>query len=43
MRNSPKRLMPRLQQLLNRAQLSKEELHILRGIARSVLGRRGGG
>ena len=33
---APKRLMPRLQQLLNRAQLSKEELHILRGIARAV-------
>ena len=33
---APKRLMPRLQQLLNRARLSKEELHILRGIARAV-------
>nr|WP_284614631.1 RNA methyltransferase [Rubrivivax pictus] len=33
---APKRLMPRLQQLLNRAQLTREELHILRGIARSV-------
>ena len=33
---APKRLMPRLQQLLNRAQLSREELHILRGIARAV-------
>lgn len=36
----PKRLMPRLNQLLNRAQLRREELHILRGIARAV-GRRG--
>ncbi len=33
---APKRLMPRLQQLLNRAQLSKDELHILRGMARAV-------
>ena len=33
---APKRLMPRLQQVLNRAQLTKEELHILRGIARAV-------
>jgi tRNA/rRNA methyltransferase len=32
----PKKLMPRLQQLLNRAQPSDEELHILRGIARAV-------
>jgi tRNA/rRNA methyltransferase len=37
---APKRLMPRLQQLINRAQLTKEELHILRGIARAV-GKRG--
>ena len=33
---APKRLMPRLQQLLNRAQPSREEIHILRGIARAV-------
>jgi tRNA/rRNA methyltransferase len=33
---APKRLMPRLQQLLNRAQLTREEIHILRGIARAV-------
>ena len=33
---APKRLMPRLQQLLNRARLTKEDLHILRGIARAV-------
>ena len=32
----PRRLMPRLQQLINRAQLTREELHILRGIARAV-------
>ena len=31
-----KKLVPRLQQLLNRAQLSDEEVHILRGIARAV-------
>ncbi len=37
---APKRLMPRLQQLLNRAQLTREEVHILRGIARAV-GKRG--
>ena len=33
---APKRLMPRLQQLINRAQPTREELHILRGIARAV-------
>ena len=33
---APKKLMPRLQQLLNRAQLTQEEIHILRGIARAV-------
>ncbi len=33
---APKKLMPRLQQLLNRAQPSTDELHILRGIARAV-------
>ena len=33
--DSPKKLMPRLQQLFNRAQLSAEEVHILRGIARA--------
>ena len=31
---APKKLMPRLQQLLNRAALTREEVHILRGIAR---------
>lgn len=33
----PKKLMPRLQQLCNRAQLRQEEVHILRGIAKAVL------
>ena len=37
---APKKLMPRLNQLLNRARLSPEEVHILRGIARSVLSRK---
>jgi tRNA/rRNA methyltransferase len=32
----PRRLLPRLQQLLNRAQPTDEEIHILRGIARAV-------
>jgi tRNA/rRNA methyltransferase len=33
---APKKLMPRLQQLLNRAELAEEEIHILRGMARAV-------
>jgi len=33
---APKKLMPRLNQLLNRAQLAEEEVHILRGVARAV-------
>jgi tRNA/rRNA methyltransferase len=33
---APKKLMPRLNQLLNRAQLTPEEVHILRGIARAA-------
>ena len=33
---APKKLMPRLNQLLNRAQLNQEEVHILRGIARKM-------
>ena len=33
---APKKLMPRLQQLFNRAQLREEEIHILRGIARAM-------
>ena len=32
----PRKLMPRLQQLVNRAQLTGEEVHILRGVARAV-------
>ncbi|MDP3820271.1 MAG: RNA methyltransferase [Burkholderiales bacterium] len=32
----PRKLMPRLQQLLNRTQLTEEEVHILRGVARAV-------
>jgi tRNA/rRNA methyltransferase len=36
---APKKLMPRLNQLLNRAGLRDEEVHILRGIAKAVLGR----
>ena len=32
----PRKLMPRLQQLLNRAQLTIDEVHILRGVARAV-------
>jgi tRNA/rRNA methyltransferase len=37
---APKKLMPRLNQLLNRAQLGTEEVHILRGIARAMVDRR---
>jgi tRNA/rRNA methyltransferase len=37
---APKKLLPRLQQLLLRAQLTQEEVHILRGIARAVDTRR---
>ncbi len=33
---APKKLMPRLNQLLNRARLSREEVDILRGLARAV-------
>ncbi len=33
---APKKLMPRLNQLFNRAQLTAEEVHILRGIARAM-------
>ena len=33
---APRKLMPRLHQLLNRAQLTSEEVHILRGIARAA-------
>jgi len=34
---APKKLMPRLNQLLNRAQLGADEVHILRGIARAMV------
>jgi tRNA/rRNA methyltransferase len=34
---SPKKLMPRLTQLFNRSQLTQEEIHILRGIAKAML------
>jgi tRNA/rRNA methyltransferase len=33
---APKKLMPRLNQLFNRAQVTQEEIHILRGIARAM-------
>jgi tRNA/rRNA methyltransferase len=33
---APKKLLPRLQQLINRAQPTAEEVHILRGIARAM-------
>lgn len=33
---APKKLLPRLQQLLNRAQPTEQEVHILRGIARAA-------
>ena len=34
---APKKLMPRLQQLFNRAQPVPEEIHILRGVAKAML------
>jgi tRNA/rRNA methyltransferase len=34
---APKKLMPRLQQLFNRAALTPEEVHILRGVARQMV------
>ena len=33
---APKKLMPRLNQLFNRAQLTAEEIHILRGVAKAM-------
>jgi tRNA/rRNA methyltransferase len=33
---APKKLLPRLNQLANRLQLTREEVHILRGIARAM-------
>lgn len=37
---APKKLMPRLNQLFNRAQLRQEEIHILRGIAKAMADKR---
>lgn len=34
---APKKLMPRLNQLFNRAQLREEEIHLLRGIAKAMM------
>lgn len=34
---APKKLMPRLNQLFNRAQLRTEEIHLLRGIAKAMM------
>jgi tRNA/rRNA methyltransferase len=34
---APKKLMPRLNSLFNRAQVTQEEIHILRGIAKAIL------
>ena len=39
---APKKLMPRLNALFNRAELTQEEIHILRGIAKSILQLPGG-
>jgi tRNA/rRNA methyltransferase len=35
--DTPKKLMPRLNDLFNRAQLREEEIHILRGLAKTML------
>jgi tRNA/rRNA methyltransferase len=35
--SAPKKLMPRLNRLANRARLTEKEVHILRGIARAIL------
>lgn len=34
---APKKLMPRLNQLFNRAQMGAEEIHILRGVAKAMI------
>lgn len=34
--SAPKKLMPRLNQLFNRAQVTQEEVHILRGVAKAM-------
>ena len=39
---APKKLMPRLQQLFNRSQLTQEEIHILRGVAKAMVQAAGG-
>jgi tRNA/rRNA methyltransferase len=33
---APRKLMPRLQQLFNRARPTQEEIHILRGVAKAM-------
>jgi tRNA/rRNA methyltransferase len=38
---APRKLLPRLNQLLNRAQITQDEVHILRGIARAAAAPRG--
>ena len=38
---APKKLMPRLNQLFNRARLRQEEVHILRGVAKAMLEKAG--
>ncbi len=40
---APKKLMPRLNQMVNRAGLTQPDIHILRGIARAVLQQAGAG
>jgi tRNA/rRNA methyltransferase len=40
---NPRKLMPRLKRLFSRARLEKEEVNILRGIARHMAGRQGQG
>ena len=37
---APKKLMPRLNSLFNRAQVTQEEIHIMRGIAKAILQRK---
>jgi tRNA/rRNA methyltransferase len=39
---APKKLMPRLNQLFNRADLNPEEIHILRGVAKAMSASSGG-
>ena len=34
---APKKLLPRLNALINRAEMTQEEVHILRGVAKSML------